>query len=1278
MSGQMVNRPYVGTWQLNNKEIKENTPDCLVYVNGDTSLPGCPTCGGRIDLQPYIISTDCDPSVEGPSTANISLQMPRHIGDSLYRDGQMLLRPGLEVHIYYRGYFPVSGILADTTPEQTGGVDLSKAIMYPYYLCFHGIMTEVSHEYSGGEHTVSISCADMLHFWAYHRMSEQGSLFGAKPTNSKVKMSLVGNNFTGMSPYAIIYTLYRDVMGAAGGVEFALGNKTNAAANSSVVGESLWSMSLLYWQARFAESMTRLRMYGIDGTVYNNFQQAFLGSLRSKDAANLGKKMADKNKQSNENDFLSDKTALALKLGLEPSNLFGRAEDEESANTGDGGINIPQIHAFVTDINNWGQINFFESTYMTKIEVSSTVKEAVGYEFYQDVDGDMVFKPPFYNLDTSDSRVYVIKPIDVISFTATEQEPTVTVVKGTGSWFQNMNGVIDGEWGTRGEFIDYRLVAQFGWRPETFETSYHTNSKAIFWAAVSRFDLFNIGVKSASCQIPQRAELRPGYPVYFEHLDCFYYLRAFNHSFSYGSQCTTTMTLEGKRAKFYAPGKRPEDGVRATIDHIDLSDPHLPTLPLEMRPSGDTQYRLQGFPNVVMTLDPENVNPLQFMRGVAPADYTSPEAMKQLITVLRDNGIVQIDHSRATTTERKELWEGGPWQVQAGNDDWKPLPDLKELTSQAATLANAYTQVQGKPQDRADEVVAAASHAAPDFTLLITAAQTAFGKAFGADPDSSASRLEMLNDMKASFNPGGSLPGYYRYYSSAHPTPEQQGPKKLSYDEAAGVISTGSIEACAGTCTQLQSTEDGNELNEEGAYSAGIPMLKGGSVVVTPTHEIKNLQFAQFSVDRARSSTTLKDGYDGSYDPARFGAAVESFLVQEFNKIPPYMDEVLTSASTGFLYMLEPLCEQISAVVGWNEVPTGPSSLSSGTEPHALNSDEVWGFTTGTVPRTPGAFDTLLSDVAPTVEEGVQILARDTASQIATYVTGVLQLREQFWDSFGLPGNEPDAVQASWAASWQSIGQRMPTIKPPKRVTSWSTKSETHTVPVFPVSDERGYEVIGTYKYGRGMNVQKGGNFDELNSIDPKVAISYAAVEDILDALSHGTDYSKVLASLDVETRAFLASQDIADVDDALEKGSEKYAFDRIVNFMSDDKEHTQKVTVVNAAYSLAQLGAYVHNNDVCSCRGAEASVLLEAFGSDLYVSVDQPDEVQQWLADQAAGAAVTWKVGQDAVAGQVLDAAPAVAWQEAQAAYTGAAENVRVAAEGFQDAVADFQDEEG
>ena len=110
-------RPYVGTWKLNNKKIVQHTPDCLVYLNGDLTVPGVPTNPGmtKINIQPYITSVSVDAGTEsGSATAQISISIPVHTLDAVVREANFIFRPDLEVHVYMRGYFPVRGLFRGT------------------------------------------------------------------------------------------------------------------------------------------------------------------------------------------------------------------------------------------------------------------------------------------------------------------------------------------------------------------------------------------------------------------------------------------------------------------------------------------------------------------------------------------------------------------------------------------------------------------------------------------------------------------------------------------------------------------------------------------------------------------------------------------------------------------------------------------------------------------------------------------------------------------------------------------------------------------------------------------------------------------------------------------------------------------------------------------------------------------------------------------------------------------------------------------------------------
>lgn len=923
-------RPYIGTWKLNGKKVVQHTPDALVYINGDTAVPGCPKCNGRIPIQKFLTEISIDAGTQpGSASCSFTLSIPIHHHDNIARDANFLFRPGLEVHAYLRGYFPVKGLYdnlaeptlggsritvgddapqaefqpADSTqapPERPDNVEgsgqplgptldtilnnltfegqplnesqrnsvevilretidaglpptfalaavnhsrwesnwtttaenmgnreegeegvafglfqlnrfgralgtsnpdfedgkragnanaaaenpdtvynafdpvlnvrrillsaqnsgrrfrdqsitaqemyerfffsglgagfrvteekvlrvanfrirvgerlfgdawtdpefnqkvldelervqiqqqqtqeqvaapieelvedvdnpsqvlreasspaggsgqslleeaglgnsgLENILAYPYYHCFHGVVTRVDHSYSGGVQTISLQCNSMLHFWSYHNISSNASVFGARPSNSKLKTSLVGHNYTGMHPYEIMYSLYYDMAGAAGGVGYALRNKTNQTSTSEVGGESLYSLAIRYWEKRFNSNFNNLRLHGASGELFSAAQALFLSRLSSNRLTRLVRqRFADPTTRKYANDKV---LSQAFSLNLFSENKLAAllfAQQSRPAATGSGGleINLAEMQAYVKNLGEIGQVNLFESTYETKMNVAQKVMEVTGFEFYQDVDGDFVFKPPFYNMDTSQSRPYRIEDIDIISINHSTSEPEVTYMTIQGSQIENLQGTgLENEWGVRGQYIDYRKVAQFGWRSGSLQTSYLSDGKSMFYAAVNRMDILNVGSQAASINIPIRPEIRAGYPFYVEYLDCFYYCPSFAHQFSMGGQCTTSLQLVGRRSKFLPPG----DPTKVGIEAIDLSNPYLPERPLEIyTPDGP---RAAGLPNVVMALDPNQVNPLFLVVGSDLESLDTPGALANLFEMADQLGIVK-------------------------------------------------------------------------------------------------------------------------------------------------------------------------------------------------------------------------------------------------------------------------------------------------------------------------------------------------------------------------------------------------------------------------------------------------------------------------------------------------------------------------------------------------------------------------------------------------------------------------------------------------------------
>ena len=869
------NRPFVGTWKGRNRTVVKYTPDALVFINGDSSLPGCPRCRGRIDIQKFVTSMSIEAGVApGAHSASVQLSLPRVQGQQVFIDGNNILRVGLEIHIFMRGYFPVRGMFAHLPnpdskpadpegeinsgtqqanalesinfPNAAGGnrLDMSKYATYPYYPVFHGVVTQVNYDYSDGFYTGSLSCASLLHFWQYQNITTSGAFLAKnKPTNDPGRTTLFGHNFNNMHPFAIIYTLYRDIAGAAMGVDFALGEATNLdavdASTGAGQGRQLFDSVAIYWEQRFKTRIQELRMYGVNGSLFNAAQQAWLGSASNRDVKRLlpSPTYNDPETTRTEQDPFSSRQSVAKALGLQNSGadfVYSPLlqQDGEVFN-----LSVLDMFAFNQSIAEIGQVNKWVSTYQTKMDIANSVTEVTGYELYQDVDGDLVFKPPFYNLDTSTNRFYRLEDQDIISISFVEKEPTATFVQVKGVWVE---GFTDGtttnnEMLKRGLYVDYKLVAKFGWRQgASMELTYVTDPKVCFWIAVARLDMLNVDTFSASCSIPIRPEMRPGYPVYIPFADCYYYVTQLSHQFAFGGQCTTNLTLTCRRTKWHAPGflENPGEG-KSAIDLIRLDRPDLPPRPLEVYVNGFA--RLVGFPNVVMALDPREMDPNFSLVGVgidffdktsSPADdlmnwlrrdVNSLNAFEPVFQEVEGDGkaveknLSKVDRFKivsgpnagvtftledlrsAFTTRRtsregllktqeagkqanydSEVARGAESQLELGKSlgTERPLPATDREAKDNALAANQATEFAQKQYlDTVDQSLLQAIFDA----LQPQANKPVRRKIDGiAGSDVTLSWFQSLSHLKGQYM-ADTLPGNYRYFSCAHPTESMQG-----------------------------------------------------------------------------------------------------------------------------------------------------------------------------------------------------------------------------------------------------------------------------------------------------------------------------------------------------------------------------------------------------------------------------------------------------------------------------------------------------------------------
>jgi len=602
----MARSPFQGTFQPNIRPTVVTAPDAVVYINGQIDVIGCPRCQRSFNLNRYITSIQTDLSVDSsPGSASINLSIPRHSIDQFYFDGEALITPMMEVEIYAKGYYLVEGV-----PQ--------------YYPIFWGIVTEVTDNYSGGEHTVSTHCQDILKWWDICKMNINPAY--TAPDGQLGKDYARGGVYAQVNPYDLIYSLalqsFGDIIVATGSMQ----QLVKESAQRPTFQNALSDM-MAYWEKRFTRMRSNLVLYGTQGN-----------SVRG--------------------DTLYQKYPRYHQSGQVVANKV--ASRAIGAGTHGGGQAIfdpasPNVVAYKQVMSNAGQVDLWQSEYQTKLELANAAKNAIGFEFYMDVTGDIVFKPPFYNLDViSNKPLSWIQDIDVIDWDFSESESeVVTQLILQGSFAGTVDIGVSAEISPFTSVTDYHLLRKYGWRSQSLNSEFLSDLQLMFYWGLDTLDRINSRRHRGTVTIPMRPELRLGFPIYIAPKDQIWYVSGISHSIQFGGRATTSLTLTAKRSKFIAPrgigdlklSSGPKGETEANKENIPrsfrysskqlsksmfkLDASHTASLPpsadaFEAKAGTDNPYeplilrhpktgRIVGYPNVVMV----------YTRPFAPSDLDS-------------------------------------------------------------------------------------------------------------------------------------------------------------------------------------------------------------------------------------------------------------------------------------------------------------------------------------------------------------------------------------------------------------------------------------------------------------------------------------------------------------------------------------------------------------------------------------------------------------------------------------------------------------------------------
>lgn len=491
------------------RKVISLAPDAIVRINGLVEVEICTDCNGYIFLSEYITNVSTSLATNGTvGTANFTVAMPRHGHESKYmiRKGKVHgIKLMDEVEIFIKGRF------------KKGNDYESK-----YYKVFWGFVINIQESYSDGFLNLSVGCESILKWLQIMKTNENPAALSF--SNSATKVSdfatarFTNKSYANLNPYEIIVSLciatYRNIV-----TPTALDTEAiNVTAEDGRLSQQIWSPEeedlIRYWAERFSKLSERLKLFG----VKKDDLQRITNTVKN-DASGNGSFKGS----------VSSNTFIPFLVNYNNTNLM-------------------DFRPFFNKDEARSEIEYSASSYKSNLEIANEVKLHTGFEFYLDTNGEIIFKPPFWNMDTRLNSVFYLRDSDILSYDFSEDaNQVVTRLDVTGEIFSEL--VTTTPLKPRATFTDWALARQFGIKEELIVARYYKRPEMCFYHAISELDRINANRYSGSVTIIGRPELRLGYPVYIESRELFGYVENISHNFSFGGSFTTQVEISAIRRK---------------------------------------------------------------------------------------------------------------------------------------------------------------------------------------------------------------------------------------------------------------------------------------------------------------------------------------------------------------------------------------------------------------------------------------------------------------------------------------------------------------------------------------------------------------------------------------------------------------------------------------------------------------------------------------------------------------------------------------------------------
>lgn len=530
------------------RDIVKTAPDIWVHIDGLPYLLNPYIYSGNqqytlINFNNQVESFQASYDVDSfKPSATVSLSIPNQL-KYLYQvpGGNNLVETMSELQVFAKNYFP----------SANGNSVYSRV--------FKGVISHVTHTDTGKSLEITIQASGILRFLELMQID----LAPAYNTNSERLAQVLKTNQANLDPYQQIADTFLRGITFEG---FQLNSIQQGLVAKSDFSQGVRAGYINKWQSILTGIRKDVHIFGYT-----------FGSVLPLDINGLTDPSVAKGKMG------PDKVQAS-------QTLHGKLLESDPAHD----LYVSQIRGYLPDFGP-STIQLVNGQIVSRLERIRTIVQAVGMEGFQDINGEIIVKPPLYNLDvtnvtplTTSSNVsssktqvldinkrfseqhnpFVVKLSEILGETETEDEQAVraTRVSLQGDWSRvwHMN---DGTGALRevASHIDIPKLAMFGLREEpAHQVNWLVSGDKIaeYTYAVSELNRLNRGYRTYQITIPLRPELRLGFPMYFPHKDMYGYIRSVGINYQTRGEATMTILLDTLR-------KRPLFPSTQTLQTID-------------------------------------------------------------------------------------------------------------------------------------------------------------------------------------------------------------------------------------------------------------------------------------------------------------------------------------------------------------------------------------------------------------------------------------------------------------------------------------------------------------------------------------------------------------------------------------------------------------------------------------------------------------------------------------------------------------------------------------